>query len=151
MKGKLLTELPEIDSDYFREIIVYTVKELLKIHASFTDEELEEIHSETTEYLIESRIKEEYIIDIASRRIYDRWAKENHELAELWKQTALNASKHSEYPDAIADNTVRAFKENFMMENENENVKAVETLTLKCYKTGEYCKHDCSGICKESY
>lgn len=47
-----------------------------------------------------------------------KWMDDNHELAKLWKETALNASKISSEPHEVASKVVSEFKKRFRLEEE---------------------------------
>jgi len=41
------------------------------------------------------------------------WMAKQNEVAELWKQTVINAAKFSDTPEIIANNVVKEYKEKF--------------------------------------
>ncbi len=47
------------------------------------------------------------------------WMAQNQELADLWKSTVIEASKHSSEPNIIANKVVEDFKKNFEIRDED--------------------------------
>lgn len=83
------------------------------------------------------------------------WLHDNYEQiakAEKWQTQEITRVKFEDLPAenkstmlALADRMLNTF--NFITSN---TVLADSTLSQECYKSGEPCKYNCSGLCKES-
>jgi len=54
-------------------------------------------------------------IEEANRYAVYEWKKQNMELAELWKKTAVESAKISETPHTVANAVVEEFKKQFVL------------------------------------
>jgi hypothetical protein len=50
------------------------------------------------------------------KKIIEKKAQKDYELAKFWQQVAIESAKHSEFPDTMADQCLKRFKEQFLIQ-----------------------------------
>jgi hypothetical protein len=58
----------------------------------------------------------EDIKEYIDKKIIEKKAQQDYELARFWQQLAIESAKHSEFPDTMADQCLKRFKELFLSE-----------------------------------
>jgi hypothetical protein len=58
----------------------------------------------------------EDIKEYIDKKIIEKKAQQDFELARFWQQLAIESAKHSEFPDTMADQCLKRFKELFLSE-----------------------------------
>jgi hypothetical protein len=58
----------------------------------------------------------EEVKNYLDKKIVEKKAQQDYELAKFWQQVAIESAKHSNSPDTMADQCLKRFKEQFLSE-----------------------------------